>query len=221
MKNVYLAGKITNNNWRDQLIERYMHSQENDGIVNRAWTGDVCDCFTMTESWTTVENCLKTPSGKMLNCTGPWWMPLAGSSGHGTIDQNPSPHKMGTTEPHHWSTADLDTAFTRDQIINAIQKADLLFCWIDCVSCYGTLAEIGFARGLNKKIAIGILPELHKTNEFWLTCSLANSVVVAQSAKEAWYKTMTGQDVNRTPTIMSEITYPEFRITNEDAFFAG
>lgn len=37
---------------------------------------------------------------------------------------------------------------------NAIIRADLVFAWIDRQDCFGTLAEIGFARGIGKSVVV-------------------------------------------------------------------
>lgn len=34
-------------------------------------------------------------------------------------------------------------------------RSDVVFAWIDCLDCFGTLAEVGLAFGLNKSIIIG------------------------------------------------------------------
>lgn len=41
-----------------------------------------------------------------------------------------------------------------------IDLCDVLFAWISTLDCYGTIAEIGYARGKNKQIFIGIYEDL-------------------------------------------------------------
>lgn len=43
-----------------------------------------------------------------------------------------------------------------DSCLSGIDECDTLFAWIDSLDCYGTLAEIGYAKGLKKDVFIGI-----------------------------------------------------------------
>lgn len=55
----------------------------------------------------------------------------------------------------------------------ALQKTDLLFCYIDALDCYGTIAEIGYARALGIRIVIAFAPciDRAKADDFWFPCT--------------------------------------------------
>ena len=60
----------------------------------------------------------------------------------------------------------------------AVDHADLVFCYIDSVDCYGTIAEIERAsmQGIRVVIAFapGIASSMH--NDFWFVCTNAHQV---------------------------------------------
>ncbi len=65
INSVYLAGKITGDNWRDEIAPGW--SNENHGLRGDAVYGDNGD-------WRTVYKAVSVPDGRKLNMTGPWWM---------------------------------------------------------------------------------------------------------------------------------------------------
>lgn len=56
----------------------------------------------------------------------------------------------------------------------AIEKSDLIFAWIDDKTCFGTIAEIGYAKGKNKRIWIA---GSEKIEDLWFAYSLADVCV--------------------------------------------
>ena len=71
---------------------------------------------------------------------------------------------------------------TREEVLylctTAIDKADLVFCYIDRVDCFGTLAEIGYAYARGKHIVIAFAPNLvsHDNNDIWFPSQMANKI---------------------------------------------
>ena len=51
-----------------------------------------------------------------------------------------------------------------------IRRADYILAYINETDCYGTLVEIGYARALNKKLAIGIGPNISAAafDDLWM-----------------------------------------------------
>jgi hypothetical protein len=180
VKSAYLAGKITNDYWRDELVDGY--SGENDGIIHGAW-GAVND-------WQTVPRALPIPDGRRLNLTGPFWRPVDDSGGHGSIEDNPGSHRCGFPDYH----PGLAQSLVLDLIKAAIRRSDFVFAWIDSPDCYGTLIEIGYAHawgergGKEKKFIVVARPELKGRDELWMADHLADRCIKAPSPKEAWEK---------------------------------
>lgn len=84
--------------------------------------------------------------------------------------------------------------FSREEILSfcldAIRRCDVFFAWLDDLTCYGTLTEIGFARGLGKPIWIAGPPEFVSndreyygghgatvTTDLWFACTMADRVL--------------------------------------------
>ena len=67
----------------------------------------------------------------------------------------------------------------------AIKQADLLFAWIDSLDCYGTLAEIGYAKGVGVLTAVGVSPGL--PSDAWFVEAMVDVAVRAASPREALY----------------------------------
>ena len=56
----------------------------------------------------------------------------------------------------------------------SIELSDIIFVWIDDNTCYGTLAEIGYAKAKNKIILIA---SPKKNYDLWFVYSMADSCV--------------------------------------------
>ena len=51
---------------------------------------------------------------------------------------------------------------------SAIEKADLIFAYINATDCHGTLFEIGYASALGKRIIVAFAPEIDAA-DFWFS----------------------------------------------------
>lgn len=94
--------------------------------------------------------------------------------------------------------------FIVDLCLGCIDDCDVLFAWIETLDCYGTLAEIGYARGKNKLILIGISEDLAiptsrfteyskphnvlESHDLWFIETLADRAIRAKSPRQAFDK---------------------------------
>lgn len=139
---IYLAGKIRANCWRHTIVDglRYVfHDAEIEKVaggfpvLKRAIfdTHDYVGPFFMSCD----HGCYHKDSGHGI---GAW---DSESGGHGT--------------PYGCSPHD-DELPRRSRVVqmclDAIDRADLVFAWIDDPTCYGTLAELGYAIGKGKRV---------------------------------------------------------------------
>lgn len=138
-RNIYMAGKFSTE-WRDVIQPR---------CCNRVYQGDYLPGF--------------------HKYVGPYHSGDNGEgSGHATIIAECT-HGMKTygkdfdDDEEHCRYPGVylpETEFEpRDVFLNClseIESCDTLFAWIDSLDCYGTLAEIGYAKALGKDIFIGI-----------------------------------------------------------------
>jgi hypothetical protein len=187
VKTFYLAGKISGNDWRDEIVANW--SEENHSEHNRRAMID----YHRSKLWAIAPRSAVARNGVMLDYAGPWWSPAYG--GHGSSGFFRSPHAyMRRMWEETGDTADDDDRPTpkllaeiRKNIDKAIGDSDLVFAWIDSADCFGTLVELGIAAA-SKKAIIVAFSEAIDLSEFWLAASYANEVIVAKTAGEAWAK---------------------------------
>jgi hypothetical protein len=78
-----------------------------------------------------------------------------------------------------------------------IKRADILFAWLEDVTCYGSLVEIGIARAFDKEIWIGWphgmatirdnkITSYEPKRDLWFAQSLADYSCIAPTAKQAF-----------------------------------
>jgi hypothetical protein len=180
VRTFYLAGKITGTHWRNEIVD--MWSSENHSPHNYE---AMCE-YEESKLWGVAERAAVASNGVMLDYAGPWWSPCADAGGHGGCDWFGSPHAYLETacsdDPK--PTPDLFVE-VRANIDVALNRADLVFAWIDSTDCFGTLVELGIAAAKKKAIVVAFGDKID-AKEFWLAASYAHEVVVAKTAGEAW-----------------------------------
>lgn len=179
VKAVYLAGKITGTTWRAEFLTGWSSAQSI--AFGDAWF-DVGE--DRPHEWCVVANAVDAGCRKLHYC-GPWWKDFG--CGHGSSSDNEGPHAYGDQFQH-----DCEDETSRAQVANAVSVAvsscDMLFAWIDSADCFGTLFEIGLARGLQKVVVIAVDEEFQRSAQaldMWLAFQ-GCYVVSATSAKHGW-----------------------------------
>lgn len=156
---VYLAGKITNNWWRTEILGG--GTRTNGISLGYYFLEDVSRY--MDDEYDAGDCIITGPHS--LGCD---------HSGCFHSKEN----AMHTAAPtHHSKSCAQDSLISRFDVKNAcchqIDKSDMVFAYIDSLDCYGTLAEIGYAYGKGKKIYI-----LYENNmlekELWFVSEMAN-----------------------------------------------
>ena len=149
---LYLAGKITNNLWRTCFYD-----VRNEGDIGKH------NGINPLEKYVEIKN---------FKINGPYSISCDHSCAH--VENT---HTM-------MDTGCIIDGFRRDDILKIcteqIKNADLLFCFIDSEDCYGTLAEIGFAKALNKKIIIQFCNEDIRNN-MWFASKMADFSIYGKS----------------------------------------
>ena len=78
---------------------------------------------------------------------------------------------------------------TLSRALDGVRLCDAFFAWIDDFECYGTIAEIGYAKALGKPIYIGCTREFRaKASELWFPFGMADAVLVDVCPREAAIK---------------------------------
>lgn len=170
---VYLAGKCNDhrNNWRTQLI----HPSD----LN-------CRLSEYPPKFT------KYPMIGGFRYTGPFLIDeYQHSNGHSDVTVDCG---------HGYTEADEHAReLVHNQSLKGIRECDVLFAWIDSCDCFGTLAEIGYAKALGKKILIAYKETLVHDEEYgydyphlefdagqlWFSAQMAERVVGAVSPLDA------------------------------------
>ena len=136
---VYLAGKISRNDWRYKFCNYR-------GILNAE---EIRDCIPVTVN-------------ESLTITGPFFISCDHGCYHGEGRHGVGADHGGCGGYDTCFTRDDVLNICRSQIL----AADVVFAYIDCRDCYRTLAEIGFAYSVKRNVIIVFdTPELKE--EMW------------------------------------------------------
>jgi hypothetical protein len=166
----YFAGKIAKNDWRHDLVHDFRDYEFfNDDLPFREWP--------------ILQNAL----GHGLHYSGPHFLSCDHGCAHGPNKHGVFGCCMDQMVPPH--------SHVSHAALLQIQRADVLFVWIDDVTCYGTLVEVGIARALNKMIWLGWAVGMATVqddgrcapkDDLWFATSLSDCRCVAVSAEQAF-----------------------------------
>ncbi len=167
IKAIYIAGKMQDDDWRRLCFDRTGLTDSHPHKCN-----PLTAIFTPDEGW--PESSDVTVCG--LSYTGPFFVDLMGGHGYAYFDDYE--HGGNVPDREAYSSrhlADIEYEGQRKKVqqrcLHAIAKADVVLAWIDCIDCYGTIAEIGYAKGLGKIVWI-VGPR--KYNDLWFVYTLAD-----------------------------------------------
>lgn len=153
---LYLAGKIAKNDWRHDVV-RGLHTAgdwaQNYGGGERA-------------DWPVLKEAIL---GR-FDYVGPYFVADDHGCGHGANTHGAGIDRHGIDgvgdPPAAWDVS--------GRCLDAIEKADILFAWVDSLDAYGTIAEIGYARALGKTVWLSgpeSLPDLWFVYQLGLNCA--------------------------------------------------
>ena len=141
--NVYLAGKIRKSCWRHPLIPDLRESSWEDAPLPQ----------------------------EDFNYIGPFFVGcdhgcFHGESSHGSLATVIEPTLCGF--PGQYAYTDQQDRIIR-LCFQAIDQADLVFCYVDDPTCHGTLVEIGYAIAKKTPVFIAFAPGIASIwhNQFW------------------------------------------------------
>lgn len=159
---VYLAGKISRNGWRESIGGCRTNS-----VVN----GD--DYIDYLVNFTQEVN-------DSLVIVGPTFVACDHGCYHG-----PESHGAGLS---HYGCANGNANLTREDVLcickAQIDRADIVFAYIDCEDCFGTIAEIGYAHAQGKDLVIKFANE-NLRKEMWFADKMQQRT---GSVSDRWIK---------------------------------
>lgn len=148
--NIYLAGKISSDGWRQELVD-----------IRNNFYGD--EKFLIREGYVLDYN-------DDITIVGPFFLSCDHSCYHGNNSHGVGLNKYyedGTRYDCYGYTTDL---FTEQEVYNIcieqIKKSDIVFAYIDATTCYGTLFELGYAASIGKDIII-LYDYEFPSNDMW------------------------------------------------------
>ena len=152
--NVYLAGKIEPNGWRQKIID-----------IRNNFFGEEKD---------KIRNGITIKYNDHINITGPFFLSCDHSCYHGN-----NSHGVGLSSYN--DCYGLSDHFTEDEVkhicLKQIKKSDVIFAYINDDTCYGTLYELGFAAALNKPILL-LFDSNKRRKNMWFIANGAKMVMV-------------------------------------------
>ncbi len=167
MPSIYLAGKIGPGDWRYDLIGYGLRG---------AWE---VDDDHPSEPWPV----LKRSVFGFFDYVGPYFVSDDHGCGHG-----PNTHGCGNDGAVPCFTYENlpKRNQVRDLCLSAIDTADIMFAWLDDLTAYGMLVEIGYAKGRGKTIVV-VAPETPQTFG-WLSEASEVGIGIADSAtNDLWF----------------------------------
>lgn len=181
--NIYLAGKIAKNGWRHEIASR-INLGQTDWAVD-AMGGEI------GREWDVIPNAL----GPFLDLTGPFFVGCDHGCAHG-------PGSHGITGGCILSDAQEEE--TVKLCLDAIDRSDVVFAWIDEPDAYGTLVELGYAKAKGKRVIVAFPPETwvrgedtdldipEPRHDMWFLHTMADVTVAEVSASAAWKRVLDG-----------------------------
>jgi hypothetical protein len=120
-----------------------------------------------------------------LTITGPFFIACDHGCYHGRGN-----HGVGADDSGgHFGGGCLGNFFTRSQIFDIcksqIDKAEIVFAYINSHDCYGTIAEIGYAYASGKDIFI-LFNDLDVVDDMWFVSYMQRNTGIAS---DEWIKT--------------------------------
>lgn len=186
-KRIYMAGKIQKNGWRERLVKDIQdYPPPSPGETLKLWRYE-------------------------MDYVGPFFVSCDHGCSHGNkthgvaesccIDkkelQSVFGVKLNTTNGYSYYVA--------MKCLESIGKADTVFFWIDCIDCYATLVEFGYAYSLKKDLRVGVSNSIKSqinytdckeefetghiplgNHELWFLKELATKFVFSDSVNDAF-----------------------------------
>lgn len=201
--NVYLAGKISGNNWRYHIFPGLQqYSAHLRGATNES----------LPEKWPrpVIEDDFHFVGPYFIDCT------------HGcSCFRDESNHGLGANDYSRWAHGSLcDNGFGESavaaQCLRWIDESDAVFAWLDDPSACGTMAELGYAFA--KQVPIWVyrpLPgDCYRTPDTWLADHLAVSARHVEHADAGWQDFMADAATRLKAIRFRRMPYQEYLQTD-------
>lgn len=184
MTAIYLAGKIGPDDWREHVVPGIQDAWGT-SYSERQWSQDDAD-------WPVLP---KGAAGQ-FDYTGPYFVDTCSHSDTGCGQDD---HRAGSECEGVYGVRSI----TLQRCLRAIDRADIVFAWLFDLTAYGTLTEIGYAKGRGKKVVVASPEKPAMADDFyedvgegrdtralgmhhlWFAFTLADTVITAATPLEA------------------------------------
>jgi hypothetical protein len=169
---IYLAGKVRKGCWRHSVVDGMSDplSKEVGHTCSNAHDDDELSEMSRGLTFPVMRNAIFGAHDYVgpyfISCDHGCWH---GPDGHG-LNGLPQPDIVG-------------------MCLAGVMRADLVFAWVDTLDCYGTIAEVGFARGQGKKVVIAG-PEQYR--DMWFLYKMAHHTLTHDNPVEALREAIRG-----------------------------
>ncbi len=194
---IYLAGKISADDWRVDILGTRA------GACNEAFAEGDDDVF--ERSGATGWHALKGAIFGVHDYVGPFFVSCDHGCAHG-----PGTHGAGVGLPDDGKLDDVLAATERGVAINrhnvvercaaAIRGADLVFAWLNTRDAFGTLTEVGMARGFGVDVSVA-WPASFDASDLWFPTTAATEARPATSPAEGLRRALANYGL-RHPKVM-------------------
>jgi len=154
--NIYLAGKINKNDWRHAIVN---------GLRESCLDFDVDE---IPEYWPVLIDGI----AKNRHYTGPYFIGCDHGCYHGKNSHGYGPgcgendiDYPGTSYDKH-CPYDSREEYVTKRCSEAIMRSDVVYAWIDDLTAFGTIFEIGLAIGLHKRVIVATTGD-ERTRDLW------------------------------------------------------
>lgn len=181
MKGIYLAGKIAKNDWRHEVAP---------GLRDASGIQGMHIADEEPPNWSSY----KVPVLDAWTLTGPYFSGCDHGCGHEGTHAVTGGCIMAATVGKRWNHGDVGTYrhWVHHQCEVAIAACDVFFAWLDDPTAYGTLVEIGIAKGRGKYVIVAVPHEwdmepkkIANLDEMWFAEHTADRILSANSPMEA------------------------------------
>ena len=159
--NVYLAGKVSKNCWRNTIVD----------LRCASWNEPPCsEPLSENAFWPMLEVVIKEKHvHAKLDYVGPYFVSCDHGCFHGDRSHGMMPSREDVCRDV-LAPAVSDPVDTRSIVrrlcLDALRRADIVFAWIESLDAFGTLFELGYAASLGKRIVIAAPYDLD-LREWW------------------------------------------------------
>lgn len=177
---VYLAGKISQNDWRHAIFRNLSGATDEKNITldKFVYAGPYFICANIN---TNIP--YNTYHGENTHGRGVGKSDADYSDEDGGLDS----HWSIVGKPHDgYGRGPDDRAGVVSKCLFWIEESDIIFAWLDKNDAYGTLVELGLAHSLGKPIFLAMPIGFKAHQDMWFAWTLADMAIMTANHLQAW-----------------------------------